>query len=338
MEGRGAFLRVGLLILGCTAILLGGVVILGGNLFRRGTPFETYFREFVQGLEVGAAVKYLGVTLGQVTDIGLTSAVYGRNLPMDTNRDVYREVYVRFVIDARRVGRLPDTRSSIESGLRAKLASQGLTGLSYIELAFVSRTQYPAEAVPWQPKDEYIPSMPSTLARVEEAAEQFLAKLNRVDIDGLTQHAEALVDDLRSELKDGDIHQVLARVNDTLADVQAQVRQADLPALVADLRTAAQSANTLLAGPQTRQLIANAAAAADKFSAAAGKLGVLIAALQTTVQRAGNGTSDVVSALGPILRDMQAVAANLRDTTSELRRYPAGVLLGGPPPREPPGR
>jgi len=338
MEGRGAFLRVGLLILGGTALLIGGVVILGGNLFRSGTPFETYFRESVQGLEVGASVKYLGVTLGQVTDIGLTSAVYGRDLPVDADRTGYRDVYVRFVIDVRRVGRVPDNRTAIENGLRAKLASQGLTGLSYIELAFVNPAQYPPEAVPWQPKDEYIPSMPSTLTQVQEAGEQFLAKLNRLDIDALAHSTEALIDELRGELKDGDIHQVLARLNDTLADVQAQVRQADLPALSADLRAAAQSANTLLAGPQTHQLLANAAAAADKFSAAAGKLGVLIAALQTTTQRAGNGTSDVVSALGPILRDMQAIAANLRDTTSELRRYPAGVLLGGPPPREPPGR
>jgi hypothetical protein len=36
----------------------------------------------------------------------------------------------------------------------------------------------------------------------------------------------------------------------------------------------------------------------------------------------------------PLLRDLSATAANLRETTEALRQYPAGVLLGGPPPRE----
>ena len=157
MEGRGAFLRVGLLILGCTAILIGAVVILGSNLFRGGTPFETYFRESVQGLQVGAPVKYLGVTLGQVTEIGLTSAVYGRDLPVDADRTGYRDVYVRFVIDVKRVGRVPDTQTAIVNGLRAKLASQGLTGLSYIELAFVNPAQYRPKPSPGSPRTNTSP-------------------------------------------------------------------------------------------------------------------------------------------------------------------------------------
>jgi ABC-type transporter Mla subunit MlaD len=338
MEGRGAFIRVGLLILGGAAVLIGAVIVLAGGKLRGGTPFETYFRESVQGLEVGASVKYLGVTLGQVTDIGLTSAVYGRDVSLDANGAGYREVYVRFVIDAKRVGRVPDTKTAIENGLRAKLASQGLTGLSYIELAFINPADYPPQPVPWQPKDEYIPSMPSTLAQVSEAGQLFLAKLNRVDIDALAGRVNALIADLQSELKDGDVHQVLARLNDTLAEAQTQLRQVDLAGLSADLRAAARSANTLMQGPQTRELLTSAAAAADKFSVAAGKLSVLLAALQTTAQRASNGTSDVVAALGPILRDMQAIADNLRETTSDLRHYPAGVLLGGPPPREQPTR
>ena len=338
MEGRGAFLRVGLMILAVLATLIFLFVLLAGNQLRGGTRFESYFRESVQGLEVGAPVKYLGVTLGRVTDIGLVSAAYGRGLPADVKRASYRQVLVRFVIDTSRIGRVPDTKTAIETGLRAKLASQGLTGLSYIELAFVNPAAYPPETVPWQPRYEYIPSIPSTLTEVQEAGEQFLARLNRVDIDQIARNVDALLGDLRAELKDGDVHQVLAQLDSTLADVQAQLRQADLPALAADLRATAQSARTLLGAPQARELIANASAAAEKFSAAAGKLGVLLTALQATAQRTQNGASDVMAALAPILRDMQAVSANLRDTSSELRRYPAGVLLGGPPPHEQPTR
>ena len=334
MEGRGAFLRVGALILGGIALLIGLVIFLAGNPFRQGEPFETYFRESVQGLDVGAPVKYLGVTLGRVTEIGLAAAEYGKGETGNVLQASYRQVYVRFVIDRAKVRRLPSTETAIKTGLRAKLASQGLTGLSYIEIAFVSPTEYPPQVVPWQPKYEYIPSMPSTLSQVQEAGEQFLAKLNRLDIDHFAANVDDLLTELRANLKNGDIHQVLARLDATLADIQAQVKQADLPGVAADLRTTLQAARETLGGRETRDLIANADSAAEKISAAAGKLNVLIQSLQPVAQRA----TDLLTSLTPIVRDFQAVASNLRDTTAELRRYPAGLLLGGPPPREAPAR
>jgi hypothetical protein len=60
----------------------------------------------------------------------------------------------------------------------------------------------------------------------------------------------------------------------------------------------------------------------------------LIASVQATAQRAGNGTADLEQSLGPLLRDMQTTAQNLRELTESLRRYPAQVF-GGPPPRTP---
>ena len=327
MEGRGAYLRVGLLVLVGTALLIVAFVILAGNQLRGGTPFESYFRESVQGLEVGSPVKYLGVTLGRVTDISLVSAVYGRDMPSEGPSPTFRDVYVRFVLDITRIGRMPDLQSAIDRGLRAKLAAQGLTGLSYIELDFVNPAQYPPQAVPWTPRNPVIPTVPSTLAQVSEAGQEFLAKLNRIEVEGLVRNADGLLTDLRGDLKDGDIHRALAQLDETLAEVQTQLQQADVPGLSADARR-------LLNGPQTRELIANANAALEKFSAASSKLGALIATFQTTAQRANNITADLGAELGPILRDLQAVMNNLREATAELRRYPAGALLGGPPPRE----
>jgi paraquat-inducible protein B len=51
-----------------------------------------------------------------------------------------------------------------------------------------------------------------------------------------------------------------------------------------------------------------------------------------------NGLADIEQQLVPILRDTRAALQNLRDTTEKLRQYPAGTLLGGPPPRPEPGR
>jgi ABC-type transporter Mla subunit MlaD len=111
------------------------------------------------------------------------------------------------------------------------------------------------------------------------------------------------------------------------------VRAADVPGLTADLR---QTSDALRAVAQDRDLhrvLANAAIASDHLAAASARLGPLIAVLQTTAGRIDNGVADVQQGVLPILRDAQAAAANLRDTSEELRRYPPQFLLASPPPR-----
>jgi ABC-type transporter Mla subunit MlaD len=331
MGSRGTFLRVGLLVVVGTALLIAVVMFLAGSRLREGKRYETYYSESVQGLEVGAAVKYRGVTVGRVSEIGLTSATYFRDTEV-RNAD-YRLVFVRFVIDQTRVGRLPDTQSAIESGLRVKLASQGLTGLSYLELDFVNPSLYAPLKLQWTPEGEYIPSMPSTLNQVQDAVQNFLAKMDRVRIDQIAADLDGLIGDLRNELRDGDGHRALTALAALLATAEREVQGADLPALSAALRATADAARTLLGGPQTRATLTNASLATDRLAQAAAQLPGLIASLQDTARRAGNGTADIQAALTPILRDLQATLANLRDTSETLRRYPAATLLGGPPPR-----
>lgn len=333
MAGRSTFLRVGLLVVVGTALLLGMLFFLLGNRLREGKRYETYYSESVQGLEVGAPVKYRGVTIGRVTDIGLTSATYLRDQPPDTRQASFRLVFVRFVIDPAKVGRLPDTAMAVQSGLRARLASQGLTGLSYIELDFAPPNRYPPIRVPWQPAAEYIPSMPSTLMQVQDAGQLVLAQISHLKIDALAANIDGLVTDLRAQLRDGDAHQALAGLAGLSVAAQRQLAGADLPALSAAVRATADAARTLLDGPATRGALASAARAADRLAEAARRLPPLLTALQATAQRAGNTTGDAQAALAPILRDLQAAAANLRDTSETLRRYPASTLFGGPPPR-----
>jgi ABC-type transporter Mla subunit MlaD len=334
MRGPGAFLRVGLLILAGIGALVGLVLFLSGDRLNEGVPYETYFRESVQGLEVGAPVKYRGVTIGRVTDIGLVSAEYSRDEPLDIQRSTYRLVFVRFAINPARVGRLPDTETAVKTGLRARVASQGITGLSYIELDFVNPSQYPPQTVPWTPRAEYIPSMPSTFTQVQDAAQQFLAKLNQVDIGALSQSLVGLLEDLRLDLASGDAHLALSRASELLDTLRQTLASLDLPKLTADLRSTSSSVRELVQGKELRTLLPNLTVAADRLSVAAGKLPALLAGLETTARHAGSSTADIQQSLVPLLRDMQATAANLRETTEALRQYPAQVLLGGPPPRE----
>jgi hypothetical protein len=332
MGSRGVYLRVGLLIIGGIMLLLALIWFLGGGRTGRGTLFESYFSESVQGLEVGAPVKYRGVTIGRVTELGLVSAEYGGDQSIDPARQTYRLVFVRYSVDTTKIGRVPETQTAVELGLRIRIASQGITGLSYLELDFVDPARYPALDVPWTPKGEYIPSMPSTLTQVQDAAQQFLAKLNRIDIDILATQLAGLLTDLRTELASGEVHSTLLEATLVLRTVKEAVRAADLPGLVADIKATSGSLRDTVKGEPMQKLLANAALAAERLANATNRLPALLNSLQTTARRAGNGTSDLEQGLIPLLRDMQAAVQNLRETTDSLRRYPAQVL-SGPPPR-----
>jgi paraquat-inducible protein B len=338
MGSGGVYLRVGLLILFGIVLLVALIWFLGGGRTGRGTLFESYFSESVQGLEVGAPVKYRGVTIGRVTEIGLVSAEYGLDPKIDPERQTYRLVFVRYAVDTSKIGRVSETQTAIDLGLRTRLASQGITGLSYLELDFVDPARYPALDVPWTPKAEYIPSMPSTLSQVQDAAQQVLAKLNRVDVDALSTQLTGMLIDLRAELASGDVHTMLLEATTLLRATNEAVRAADLAGLTADLKRTSVSLRDTVQGEAMQKLLANGALAAERLSAASARLPALIESLQVTARRAGNGTSDVEQSLVPLLRDMQATVQNLREMTESLRRYPAQVLSPPPPRATEPGR
>ncbi|HUA77054.1 MAG TPA: MlaD family protein [Acetobacteraceae bacterium] len=336
MGARGTFLRVGLLVLVGIGAVLGIVLFLSGNNFSNGVELETYFRESVQGLDVGAPVNYLGVTLGRVAEIGLVTAEYGQGMPMDVRRTTYRLVYVRFIVNPRKIGRVlsqTDIENAVTAGLRAKVAAQGITGISYLSLDFVSPEQYPALAVPWKPEYPYIPSMPSAFAQVQTAAEQIATQLEQIDFKAIAQSLLGLTRTLQQQLTNGDAHQTLAAATALLDALQINLEKADLPALASSLRKTSDAAADVVRSEQLRQLLANTAAATGEFATAAKALPPLIAALSQTVDRTDAATAELQRRMTGILADLQATAGNLRDTTDELRSYPAGALFGGPPPR-----
>src|SRR4029077_1151975 len=185
-------------------------------------------------------------------------------------------------------------------------------------LDFVSPERYPALDVPWQPKSDYIPSMPSTFAQVQDAAQKGLSNLSNVDIAHLTTQLGGLVTDLRTNLASGDVHATLAEATTALRSISESIRAADLPALAADIRRSVGSIGDTLQGEPMQKLLSNAGLAADRLATAAARLPPLLAALQPTPQRAGNGTADIEQGLVPLLRDMKATAQNLREMTESL--------------------
>ena len=125
---RRLYIRVGLLLLAGIILAIGFVLFLtAGRLSKTAEIAETYFSESVTGLEVGAPVRYRGVRVGQVAEIGLVNAEY-RPDSRSQAAAAFQLVLVRLAIDPARatMQNVQEMQRAVESGLRARLASAGI--------------------------------------------------------------------------------------------------------------------------------------------------------------------------------------------------------------------
>ncbi|HWX46794.1 MAG TPA: MlaD family protein [Roseomonas sp.] len=331
---RSLYVRVGALILIGLALALGFLLFLtGGGFGGKSMIFETYLRESVTGLEVGAPVRYRGVQVGQVSQIGLVNSEYP-----PTNRndalEAFQLVLVRLSLESERatMDRPEQVERAVQRGLRARLSSQGITGVAYIELDFVSPERYPPQKMPWEPAYPVIPSIPSTVAQVQNAAEAILARIQQAPLEQLLSDVSALVASARGQVEDGDLARTFAQAAATLGALRQVVMQSDLPGLVAELRGAAADLRSLAGGSEVKATLASARTAAEELSRSLSRLPAVIDALEQTARSARNTTQSTTADLVPLLRDLRATVSNLRDTTEALRRAPGQVLFGAPPP------
>lgn len=340
-RARSLYFGVGMLILTGAALAIGFVLFLtSGRLGRDAAIYETYLRESVTGLDIGASVRYRGVAIGRVTEINLVSAVYPMQ-GVQPNEPSYQLVLVRFAVDQVRLGSVPGLVDAVAHGLRIRLASQGITGVTYLELDITDPARAPPQVFPWLSAYPVIPSVPSTVAQVTSVAERLAQRLEGVDIEGLLSGINGLLGDLRAIAQSDDVRRTLREAAESMTAIHAAVADADLPGAVSAFRTAlrsveeaAQALRDLAASPDIASTLTSASQAAADLRTAIARLPAAIQSLDSTIRAARTVTTDTQADLVPLLRDLRATAANLRDVTEALRRSPSQAIFGAPPPQD----
>jgi len=324
---------VGVLVLAGLALLVGFVLFVTREAFTRGdTVFETYFRESVQGLEVGSPVRYRGVAVGRVSEIGLVSAQYRRPRG-DPFAGAFQLVLVRFAVDLRQTGDIPAIGDAVGLGLRARLASTGITGVIYIELDFLDPDRYPVPELPWQPREAFVPNVPSTTAQVTTAAETLLRRLEDVDLAGLLENVTGLMADARALVGNPDIVAAIRDAAELVKEVRAMVNGMDLPGTVGELRSTAGAVRGVVQGRELRETLTEASRAMADLRRTTASLPATVGRVNNVLRGADGTVTDLQAELAPLLRDLRATIANLRDTSEALRRSPGQAVFGAPPPR-----
>lgn len=260
MENKAHALAAGVFVLAVTAMLIGLAMWLMRDVANTDT-YELSTSEAVTGLQVQAPVRYKGVAVGKVTDIGFAPDERGH-------------VLVTLAIDPS----APITRSTY-----ATLGFQGVTGLSFVQLDDSGDATEPPERGPrGVPR---IPLRPGALGQLQDMVGGLADKIS-LATDRLS---ELLSPDnqavLTASLADiGSAAKGVAQLADTAdATLRTQLdpARADIPALVREA-TASMRAITQ-AAEQTRQTAAN--------------LGHVVSDVQTALTRV-TGPGGVVERLG----------------------------------------
>ena len=195
------YFRLGIFVLAAIGALLTIILIFGsGQLFKKSFTIETYIKQSVTGLDAGAAVRFRGVKIGQVTSINLSGDVYEREIPMPERREY---VVVRMQIFGDKV-ELTNLQIYLKDNLRARIKSMGITGVNYVELDFYpSATQYNPLPYTWEAEYPVVPSMPNQADEIISGIQKLIGALNSLDVDGTQKKFDALLGNL-NKLMAGD--------------------------------------------------------------------------------------------------------------------------------------
>ena len=311
---------IGAFVLGAVLLAVTAVVLIGsGRYFHRSSPFVLYVPGSVNGLRVGAPVKFRGVEVGSVEDI---------RIRLESEQSVHR-IPVIIGIDPKKISSLggsetivnspAEYQSAIDGGLRGQLQTESfVTGLLFVALDYFPGSSATFVQLPRSGKFHYreIPTEASSTEKARMAVSEVLTKLAASDLVGLVDSARQTVSELHQLLGSPDLKSTIRSLGDVAG------RMGDAAGSVSHLAAGLDS-NVSGLTHDLRQTSLKAGAMMDQ----AGQV------LQHT-DAAFNDDAPVMYELTRTLQEVSAAARSVRLLTGYLERNPGAVIFGKPVARE----
>jgi len=296
---------IGAFVLGAVALGAAVLVVWGsGRFFRHTVTFVSYFSGSVNGLNLGAPVKFHGAQIGSVTQIRsrLTQAAAIRpeefRIPVwfDIDLQELSELGGRPVeLDRARVDEL------ISQGLRAQLQLESfVTGVLYLSLDFLPGSPVVLVHAD-RPEIFEIPTVPTALERASEALTKFMAQIQNIDIDAAVHSITEAADGVNGLVRSPEVGRALVAAREALASI----------------RRLSETAQPMVKGIQ-----ATSAGARDSLQ----HLDAALVDLQTLIDTEGPLSVELTRALV----DVGDAARSVRELASYLERNPNALLVGRP--------
>ena len=306
--------KLGLFVVTGFVLALTTVVALGARSMHKDViSYKTYFDESVQGLEVGSPVKFRGVTIGYVS--GIDVAIDRRHVEV-TSDLAFKDLNELGLA----VGNGKNQHMDIPSGLRMQLASQGITGVKFMQLDFFAEKDNPPPELPFPQPTNYIPAAVSTMKNLEDAIVHAVDRVPEVadELLKIMKRVDSMLEGIEDQKLPAQSLATLARVNRVLESLQVSIKQIDTPKLSTEAQQVLTNLNTTVGRMNAmlehidgdKGLVASASRATNAIGDVAINAGGIGRELETT------------------LRDVQELTVSLQRVAEALDRDPDMLLKG----------
>jgi len=309
---------IGFFVIGAVALIVLTIVVLGsGRIFGQRHIYVLFFKNNINGLRVGAPVKFNGVEIGEVTRILLNLDLPQTNVDFQSVAQVRIPVIISIneqtlVSHGGQID-LSDPnflKHAIADGLRAQLALESLlTGLLYVDLGIHPDAPLNLVLPPGSSYQE-IPTMPNALQQVQQSATHFFVSLDKVDLARLVNTATSTLDSINRivethEFADTFVHlnNAAEKLGDTAVSIQNMVNNFDnsLGPLGKSLQTNSTNANRALV--QATETLA-------------------------TIQMTIGPDSPLIYRADQTLKDLSDAANSIRRLSDFLNEHPSALIRG----------
>lgn len=334
---------IGIFVFGAILLTIGSLFLFGSrDIFQKKRYFYAYFEQNVNGINVGAPIKFRGIEVGSVKSIvgqydTATSIVTPRIL-LEFHPETLKGAKVA-------KGEYTLFQPLLQRGMRASLRSQSiLTGQLYVSLDFYENK--PIRNLGTE-KDKY-PEMPT----IDSGLGEIFAAFEDLPLDALVVQITNTLDSLERVLSNEGFSQSANYLPTLLADIDATVNaignftKSELPPTITLLRailktgggsiekltdkltnetlvTVDDSLKTLTA-KLSQETLVDLSSALQQFEVTLAQLESTLGTVQVQV----DPSSSISNELTTMLREIKAAASQLRTFTQYLELHPEALLRG----------
>ena len=317
MATRAQKAKVGLFVVICGFLIIGGALLIRGYKIEERFPYWIEFDESVLGLGAGGLVEYMGVPVGAVSNIYVT----------DQNR-----AHVDVLISKDKV--------TLKEGVTARLVLYSLaTGTMCVSLEGGAGDPLPAGSEIHSQKSlitavsSQIEGILGDMRQIAETIKNGLTGMQEGDLASLFQDADALItrgqeflDTATQTITDmkGKVESGLEGFGDLVAETKKLLRDTDEA-----VKKAAKKIETL----QVSEMQDNVNEAIEGFAALSKRLQETANALDNVARQALHEAGNVEYNLRATLRTLNESLEAVRELTQYLQQDPSALIRGKGTPK-----
>ena len=225
MKSKWNPVSVGSFVIGAMILTTLGLIYFKSlSLFNKPLRFVSYFDQSVQGLSVGSDIKMRGVLVGRIVSL---------HVYYDWNKNksaiaVIGELHHNTLIDDS--GQKIDLNNAlnlehlIRNGLRAEIDLLGITGMQYVQLAFLDPKLKSTNDLSGNAPYIVIPTVDSGVSKFTDNLFTITENFSKVDMAGISNDLKALLASLNKKTEELDLKTITIQVS-SAADAIKQLAQ-----------------------------------------------------------------------------------------------------------------